>query len=123
VVTPRRPPGAPPFPYTTLFRSVARLQGLTPPSDIETRHDWATKIHLAVAPVYYHNYLLGELYAAQIRGALARRRVAAGPDVGEYFRTEVFRPGASVTWAELVARSTGRPLDAEDFARVAAAGV
>ena len=103
--------------------TVARLQGLTPPADIDARHDWATKIHLAVAPVYYHHYLLGELYAAQIRGALARRRATAGPDVGEYFRTEVFRPGASVTWAELVVRSTGRPLDAEDFARVSASGV
>lgn len=103
--------------------AVAGLQGLTPPEDVEARHDWATKIHLAIAPVYYHNYLLGELYAAQIRGALARRGATAGVDVGEYFRTQVFQPGASVTWAELVERSTGRPLDAEDFARAAAAGV
>jgi len=103
------------------WETVARFQRLTPPPDVDARHDWATKIHLAVAPVYYHNYLLGELYAAQIRGTLVRRGATAGPAVGEYFRDEVFRPGASVTWAELVIRSTGRPLDAEAFARVAAA--
>src|SRR3712207_4994225 len=29
--------------------------------------DWAAKIHFAVAPVYYHNYVLGHLFAAQLR--------------------------------------------------------
>ncbi|UCC49077.1 MAG: M2 family metallopeptidase, partial [Gemmatimonadota bacterium] len=28
---------------------------------------WAAKIHLTAAPVYYHNYLLGELIASQLR--------------------------------------------------------
>ncbi|MCK7529636.1 MAG: hypothetical protein MZV63_00520 [Marinilabiliales bacterium] len=27
--------------------------------------DWATKIHVALYPCYYHNYLLGELLASQ----------------------------------------------------------
>ena len=105
------------------WEMVARLQRLVPPPDIGARHDWATKIHLAVAPVYYHNYLLGELYAAQIRGTLARTGRTAGPSLGEYFREAVFRPGASVTWAELVVHSTGRPLDAADFAAATMAAV
>ncbi|MFA5744403.1 MAG: M2 family metallopeptidase, partial [Candidatus Nanoarchaeia archaeon] len=29
--------------------------------------DWASKTHLATAPAYYHNYLLGELLASQLR--------------------------------------------------------
>ena len=28
--------------------------------------DWATKIHIASYPCYYHNYLLGELLASQL---------------------------------------------------------
>ncbi len=27
--------------------------------------DWAAKIHFTMAPVYYHNYMLGELLASQ----------------------------------------------------------
>ena len=32
--------------------------------------DWASKIHLAVAPVYYQSYLLGELLASQLDRAV-----------------------------------------------------
>ncbi len=32
--------------------------------------DWAAVIHVAVAPVYYHNYMLGELISAQLRNYL-----------------------------------------------------
>ena len=41
---------------------VARHQLLTPP---DGRHapDWAAKIHVAVAPVYYHTYLYGAIVA------------------------------------------------------------
>ena len=28
--------------------------------------DWATKIHIATYPCYYHNYLLGEFLAQQL---------------------------------------------------------
>jgi peptidyl-dipeptidase A len=28
--------------------------------------DWAAKIHFTIAPVYYHNYVLGELLASQL---------------------------------------------------------
>ena len=41
----------------------------------EGRHapDWAAKIHLAVVPVYYQNYLYGEMFASQlVRAALAK---------------------------------------------------
>ena len=34
--------------------------------------DWASKVHLAVAPVYYQNYLYGEMTASQLRATLDR---------------------------------------------------
>ena len=44
---------------------VERYQQVRRPDD---RHepDWASKIHLAAAPVYYQNYLYGELFASQL---------------------------------------------------------
>lgn len=94
---------------------VGRLQGLQPPEQVDGGHHWATKIHLAVAPVYYHNYLLGELFAAQLRGRSRAENVADGEALGEFFRKRVFEPGASVTWDALVLNATGAPLSARHF--------
>jgi peptidyl-dipeptidase A len=71
----------------------------------DDRHqpDWAAKIHLAAAPVYYQNYLYGELVDRPEAGALLVR--------------EVFAPGASRRWDDLVVRATGEPLSAAHLAR------
>jgi len=50
---------------------VNRYQLLTPP-DGRRAPDWAAKIHIACAPVYYHTYLYGHLVAAQLRAAIRR---------------------------------------------------
>ncbi|MBN2023394.1 MAG: M2 family metallopeptidase [Pirellulales bacterium] len=88
--------------------------------------DWASKTHFTVAPVYYHNYQLGELFAAQLRAAMARQLGHEGPaetfkvsdrkDVGQFLKEKVFAPGALVPWPEFVRRVTGEPLGAACFA-------
>ena len=80
--------------------------------------DWAAKIHLAVAPVYYQNYLYGELLASQLQAALERDTggLVDRPDTGAWMVERVFRPGASARWDHLVAAATGEPLTARHFA-------
>ena len=34
--------------------------------------DYASKIHIVGAPAYYHNYMMGELFASQVHHAIAR---------------------------------------------------
>ena len=79
--------------------------------------DWAAKIHLAVAPVYYQNYLYGELMASQLDAAL--KACAGGVvnrvEAGKWLVEHVFRPGAAKRWDELVADATGEPLSARHF--------
>lgn len=77
--------------------------------------DWAAKTHFVVAPVYYHNYMLGELYAAQLRAALAEKLET--PELGEYFKTKIFAPGATMRWKDFVNETTGKPLSSEAFAK------
>ncbi|HEX9467581.1 MAG TPA: M2 family metallopeptidase [Acidimicrobiia bacterium] len=81
--------------------------------------DWAAKIHLAVAPVYYQNYLYGELFASQIHSTLEARAggLVDQRAAGELLVREVFAPGASLRWDELVVRATGEPLSANHLAR------
>jgi len=81
--------------------------------------DWAAKVHVATAPVYYQKYLLGRLFSAQ----LARKMDAdmggwwqGRPRTGEYIKRELFLPGARFVWPELVERVTGEPLGAEALA-------
>ena len=83
--------------------------------------DWACKIHVALAPVYYHNYLLGEITASQLDWALARETGAASPAVdpaaaGEFLRERFMRPGASLRWDALIAHATGQPLSVDHLA-------
>ena len=84
--------------------------------------DWASKPHFVIAPVYYHNYILGELFASQLRSSFARQiRATYGNRntfaFGEQLQSRVFAPGARYDWQEFVRRATGRPLSPEDFAR------
>jgi peptidyl-dipeptidase A len=81
--------------------------------------DWAAKIHLAAAPVYYQNYLYGELFASQLDATLAERAdgLVDRPAAGELLVRDVFAPGASLRWDALVERATGEPLSAHHLAR------
>jgi len=88
--------------------------------------DWAAKPHFTIAPVYYHNYMLGELFAAQLRHRLAELAGHQGPtstlsfqgrkDFGEFLRKKVFRPGKALRWPQFVRRVTGQALTARYFA-------
>lgn len=88
--------------------------------------DWAAKTHIATAPVYYHNYMLGELFAAQLRHSLAAIAGHEGPineltfngrkEFGEFLTNKIFRPGSTRTWPEFVRGALGEPLSAKYFA-------
>lgn len=86
--------------------------------------DWAAKIHIVSAPVYYHNYMLGELLASQLDHYIQHEVFGAGktrepingrPEVGEYFREKVFKGGRSLRWDAVIAEATGEPLNPKYF--------
>ena len=97
---------------------VERLQLVRRPPGRD-RPDWAAKIHVAAAPVYYHNYVLGQLTAAQLRDYL-ESNVTLGPFyenpvAGRYLQESIFGPGARENWRDTVLRATGEPLGTERF--------
>jgi len=97
---------------------VSRYQLLTPP-DRRGEPDWAAKIHVACAPVYYHTYLYGRLVANQLRAALERDAggLVGRPEAGALLAERVFAPGQSVRWDRLIEQATGEPLTAAHLAR------
>ena len=102
------------------WRLVERYQRIAPPPGPRP-DDWACKIHVALAPVYYHNYLLGEITASQLNWALARETGSPSPAVetaaaGEYLRERFMRPGSSLRWDALIAHATGEALSVDHLA-------
>ena len=88
--------------------------------------DYAAKIHVVSAPCYYHNYMMGELFACQLHATIARDVLGANDipnayytdnkKVGRFMQTRVFDPGAMLDWSELTKHATGQELNARAFA-------
>ena len=93
------------------FQQIRRPDGRTAP-------DWAAKIHVALAPVYYQNYLYGELVASQLQAMLRERAggIVDRVEAGSILVNELFRPGLAVRWDALVEQATGEPLTARHLA-------
>lgn len=96
------------------WQLVERYQRLRPPERPTGAADWAAKIHVVLYGVYYHNYLLGQVFCSQllaaIRQQLGNTRLMGHPEVGDFLQRKVFRPGNSLRWDALVREATGAGL-------------
>lgn len=89
--------------------------------------DWASKIHFAIAPCYYHNYVLGELFASQMHHYVVKDVLQLQTDkdvsyvgekrVGDFMRAKVFAPAAEYRWDDMIERAFGEPLTAKYFVK------
>jgi peptidyl-dipeptidase A len=89
--------------------------------------DWATKIHIATYPCYYHNYLLGELLASQLYYYIVANIIksedykfqsfAGKPEIGTYLKEQVFMPGSKWYWNDMIEKATGEKLTAKYYAK------
>jgi peptidyl-dipeptidase A len=88
--------------------------------------DYASKIHIVSAPAYYHNYLMGQLFADQVLHAIARDALngvdpaqasfVGNKAVGDFLKTRIFSQGRSLDWNGLTKNATGDVLNAKAFA-------
>lgn len=89
--------------------------------------DWATKVHVALYPCYYHNYLMGEMLASQLNYYIATNVLNNNdittvsfvnkPEVGKYLDEKVFKPGCLYEWNDMIERATGEKLTAKYYAK------
>ncbi len=101
------------------YQKVKRIEGRDKP-------DWAAKIHLTSSPVYYHNYMLGNLLASQLFLKMAEKvnvpmpfmiSFKKNPELGNYLKEKIFKSGKLYNWKELIEKATGEPLNPEYFAK------
>lgn len=88
-----------------------KYQGLKKPEG-RNMPDWATKIHVALYPCYYHNYLLGELLASQLYGYIENnitdsKSLVGENEVGAYMKEKIFMPGMRYYWNDMIEKATG----------------
>jgi peptidyl-dipeptidase A len=105
---------------------VEKYQGMKRPEG-RNEPDWATKVHIATSPCYYHNYHLGELFASQLYYTLSDKvlkvKAEDNPtfygkkEVGEYLIKNVFAPGAKYFWNDMIEKATGEKLTAKYYAK------
>jgi peptidyl-dipeptidase A len=94
---------------------VQRYQRLTRPEELRGG-EWAAKYHIALVPVYYHNYELGHLVSGQIQHCLLRQAGGlAGEEAGRWLVENVFRPGAQKDWAGHLLQATAEALNPQYF--------
>lgn len=88
--------------------------------------DWAAKIHIALYPAYYHNYMLGELLASQLFVYITRKVLKEDDlngqsfkgrkEAGEYLKYLYFSYGSLYRWNELILKATGEELTPKYYA-------
>lgn len=94
-------------------------------ADDRSAPDYASKIHIVSAPAYYHNYMLGQLFASQVHHTIAGKVLKTDPakalyvdkpEVGEFIKARVFAPGRTLSWNALTKFATGSELNPKSFA-------
>lgn len=103
------------------YQMIPRPEGRNAP-------DYASKIHIITNPAYYHNYIMGDMFATQLHRTLQKKFAkdlakskkksiyVDNPKIGEFLKTNVFQYGRSVDWNEIVKKATGEKLNAKGFA-------
>ncbi len=104
---------------------VEKYQGLSRPEGRKAP-DYASKIHIVSAPCYYHNYMMGQLFASQLHHAIARNvlggvvplkaNYVGSKAVGAFLKAKVFEPARTLTWNGLTRHATGSDLNSKAFA-------
>lgn len=105
---------------------VEKYQGITY-IDRTTKADWASKLHVATAPCYYHNYLLGEILASQIYAYITKNILKieqwseasfyGNKEVGAFLKEKIFVVGKLYRWDEMIKRALGENLTAKYYAK------
>ncbi len=87
--------------------------------------DWASKIHFTIAPVYYHNYMLGEMLASQLHSIISREIIgteslsnvdySGNEKISSFLRKNIFEQGLKFKWDVLNKKATDEEVTPKYF--------
>lgn len=110
-----------------LWRNLVEKYQLIKLPEGRNEPDWAAKIHIALYPAYYHNYMLGELLASQLyfyitQNVLGTKNAsqlsfANQKEVGTFLIRKYFSAGSRMHWRDLIKYATGEELTPKYYAK------
>jgi peptidyl-dipeptidase A len=105
---------------------VEKYQMLKKPAG-RSQPDWAAKSHIVNQPCTYHNYMLGEMLASQLKSHILKTFENGNKDfskesfknkkIGEFLTESVFKPGKSIDFNLLIKNITGSDLSPDYFTK------
>tara|TARA_B100000609_G_scaffold199304_1_gene201951 strand:- start:1619 stop:3565 length:1947 start_codon:yes stop_codon:yes gene_type:complete len=105
-------------PTSMFWARYRQFQGDVPPNPPPY---WGILIHFVSHPIYYQNYLLADMLAAQLHEAIRQKtgakNVLGNPKVGPFLKKNFFAHGRRYRWDELLKKITGKPLTADAYLR------
>lgn len=94
---------------------VQQYQRVCPSSHRGEKHDWACKMHLGLAPVYYHSYLLGEFFASMLKEHFEKENKTSSlfghKTIANFLNDKLFFPGNRMRWDILIQSVMGKSID------------
>jgi len=84
---------------------------------------WAAESIFTTHPVYFQNYILADVIAAQTMAYVQQKygRLLHNLEVSNFLIENYYGPGASIDWPEKIERATGQKLNAKALAQELAA--
>jgi len=84
---------------------------------------WEANTWYTSYPVYWQNYILSGLIAAQVHETLTERfgeNASSNPEVADCLKENFYAPGNSIPWTQRIVRGTGRSLRPDAYSRILA---
>lgn len=83
---------------------------------------WGYMVHHTIAPIYLHNYFLGDVMNEAMMDVFKRHRKvraeAAPKEFGNFWREKVLKPSGRYTFRELFEKVCEAPLNLDVFLEV-----
>jgi peptidyl-dipeptidase A len=103
-------------PTPQFWKRYKQLMGAVPPN---APPFWGMLIHYVSHPIYYQNYLLADMIAAQLHHVVKqktkRNHILGNDRVAGFLTKHFFGHGKYYRWDELLKRVTGKPLNANAY--------
>lgn len=78
---------------------------------------WAGNTMLVSHPVYRQNYVIAEIIASHLWQDMTKKlgNIYKNPNVGEYLRSNFFKPGNEIPWLDKIEKATKSKLNTKGF--------
>jgi len=75
------------------------------------KQDWAAKYHISMAPVYYHCYLIGEVFASSLDNLFIENTNR----IGKILKEKLFFSGDSIPWDKTIENMLNKPFNLDSW--------